>query len=155
MNRVRTRMTYTYDTYKYYKINISITEYISGVGGRKPAQQFTWEERGLWGVNQNYYFWKPFWMRMQRLIDKGCTEAVALNKIQPVYDRFGSITNILRKLVKDEQNEGHRYLEPNWLYSGVSIIYWCMFMADRRLVCGGYFCVLLLMWCFCVVWLVK
>ena len=89
-------------------------EYINGVGGRKPAQQFTREERGLRGIKQNYFFQKPFWICMQRLIDKGHTEAVALNKIERVYGRSGcSITNMLRKIVKDERNGGHRFLDPN------------------------------------------
>ena len=90
-------------------------EYINGIGGRKPARQFTREERGAKGVKQSFYFRKPFWMCMQKLVDKGATESVAFSRIQQVYGGFGSITNMLQKLVKDERNGGHRFLEPDQL----------------------------------------
>jgi hypothetical protein len=96
-------------------LSILWSEYMNGIGGRKPAQQFTREERGLRCVKQNYYFRKPFWTAMQRLVDKGYTESVAMGKIEKVYDKCGSITNVLRKMLIDERNGGHRHLSPNVL----------------------------------------
>ena len=97
-------------------LSILWSEYMNGIGGRKPAQQFTREERGLRCVKQNYYFRKPFWTAMQRLVDKGYTESVAIGKIEKVYEKYGSITNILRKMLIDERNGGHRHVSPKLLY---------------------------------------
>ena len=97
-------------------LSILWSEYLNGIGGRKPAQQFTREERGVRGVKQNYHFRKPFWRCMQRLVDKGCTEAVAIGRITRIYMRSSSsssITAVLRKMAKDERNGGHLGLEPD------------------------------------------
>ena len=99
-------------------LSILWSEYMNGIGGRKPAQQFTQEERGGRGVKQNYHFRKPFWRCMQRLVDKGCTESVAIGRITRIYIRSGSsssITDVLRKMAKDERNGGHMGLEPDLL----------------------------------------
>jgi hypothetical protein len=48
---------------------------------------------------------------MQRLIDKGLTEAAAMARIGRVYE--GSVTQILKAMAKDERNGGHRHLEPD------------------------------------------
>ena len=84
-------------------------EYLNGIGGRLPAQQFNRTQRGR--VRGCYSFRKPFWMCMQRLVDKGYTDATALNKIERVYE--GSVSEILRQLAKDERMGGHHYLCPN------------------------------------------
>ena len=91
-------------------LSILWEEYLNGIGGRLPAQQFTREQRGVLSVRANYCNRKGFWDCMQRLIDKGYTEAAALARISRVYQ--GSITHILKAIRKDERNGGHPQCEP-------------------------------------------
>jgi len=86
-------------------------EYLNGIGGRLPAQQFTREQRGVLSVRANYCNRKGFWDCMQRMVDKGLTEASALARISRVYE--GPITQKLRAIRKDERNGGHALCEPN------------------------------------------
>ena len=91
-------------------LSILWEEYLNGIGGRLPAQQFTREQRGVLSVRANYCNRKGFWDCMQRLVDKGYTESAALARIGRVYE--GSITQVLRAIRKDERNGGHPECEP-------------------------------------------
>jgi hypothetical protein len=91
-------------------LSILWEEFLNGIGGRLPAQQFTREQRGVLSVRANYCNRKGFWDCMQRLVDKGYTEQAALARISRVY--AGSITQKLKAIRKDERNGGHPQCEP-------------------------------------------
>jgi hypothetical protein len=91
-------------------LSILWDEYINGVGGRLPAQQFTRIQRGAKFVKSNYCNRKPFWTCMERLIDKGYQQEAALARIGRVYD--GCVTKILKAMRKDERNGGHPQCAP-------------------------------------------
>ena len=85
-------------------------EWMNGIGGNLPARLFDAPQRGQRGVKANYSFRKPFWRCMERLINKGLTVAVALQRIDTVYAHLGSVTKQLKQIGKDEKNGGHRSL---------------------------------------------
>ena len=85
-------------------------EYQNGVGGRKPAREFTREERGR--CKAVYSQRKPFWECMERQIDRGTTKTVALNRVMQVYEHHGSVTKKLIAIRKDEKRGGHNLLNP-------------------------------------------
>ena len=83
------------------------TEYINGIAGNKPAQEFTREERGR---NKSRYCRRlPFWKCMQRLTTKGYTVNISLDRIKQVYGDV-SVTKILEALRRDEKHGGHHRL---------------------------------------------
>lgn len=85
-------------------------EYQNGVGGNKPARDFTARERGR--VKVTYFKRKNFWKCMERLLEGGCTVNVAIRRIHRVYG-YGSITSILAGLARDEGGvrTGHARLQ--------------------------------------------
>ena len=85
-------------------------EYQNGVGGRKPAREFTRVERGR--CKASYSQRKPFWECMERQIDRGDTKATALKRVIRVYGHHGSVTKILIAIRKDEKRGGHNLLNP-------------------------------------------
>ena len=68
-------------------------EYQNGVGGRKPAREFTRAERGQ--CKAVYSQRKPFWECMERQIDRGDTKTTALKRVMQVYGHLGSVTKML------------------------------------------------------------
>ena len=60
-------------------------------------------QRGVRSVKSNYCNRKPFWTCMQRLIDKGYTEAAAMAKIKRVYT--GSVTRMSKMEDTDILNQ--------------------------------------------------
>ena len=84
-------------------------EYVNGVGGNKPAKDFTREERGR--VRSKYCQRKPFWECMKRMIAGGFTAASALRRIGNIYN--GSITFQLRCNAPIERRGGHNLLLHN------------------------------------------
>ena len=57
-------------------------EYEFGIGGNKPAKQFSAQERGM--VKFTYSLQKPFWLLVERLIRHKYTNATAIAKIEDV-----------------------------------------------------------------------
>ena len=83
-------------------------EYEFGIGGRKPAQSFTAEERGK--VRFRYCRRKIVWNAIDRMVRSGSTAQVACDRIYEVYGR-GTVTEIIKLMRKDEREGGHRQLQ--------------------------------------------
>jgi hypothetical protein len=75
------------------------TEYKFGIGGRKPAEQFTRAERNLPPNKQKYYRRKVVWECIDRLVRQGYTAQAACHKIREVYGFRSSVTTILNKML--------------------------------------------------------
>ena len=86
-------------------------EWMNGIGGNLPARSFEPVQRGQRGVKANYSFRKPFWKCMERLINSGSNVATALQRIDDVYSRYGSVTKQLKQIGRDEKNGGHEALQ--------------------------------------------
>ena len=86
-------------------------EWMNGIGGNLPARSFEPAQRGQRGVKANYSFRKPFWKCMERLINSGSNVATALQRINDVYSRYGSVTKQLKQIGRDEKNGGHAALQ--------------------------------------------
>ena len=84
-------------------------EYKKGIGGRKPARQFTREERGHKKVKYTYCNRKKVWDLIDRLVWAGYTSDVAIDKIYSVYGAL-SVTKIIKRIRNDEPNGGHPQL---------------------------------------------
>jgi hypothetical protein len=83
-------------------------EYKSGIGGRKPAEQFTTQEKNTSSrLKQLYYRRNVFWQCMGRLIRGGETVDTAIMKIRQCYGQQLSVTAIINKLIADRKNGGH------------------------------------------------
>ena len=79
-------------------------EYEFGSGNRKPAKDFTANERGR--VRYKYYKRKFFWHKVSEMIRRGMTSQVACDRIYEVYGPNQSITNILIQLKRDDLDRG-------------------------------------------------
>ena len=77
-------------------------EYQQGVGGRKPAKDFTSGERGA--VRSVYSFRKPFWDKVAELVRAGDTATVACDKVYQAYGEGLGVTAILRKMRADRKH---------------------------------------------------
>ena len=81
-------------------------EFELGLGGRKPAKNFTAQERG--GRNKHTYFRRNvFWKRVAEMVRGGIDSKVACDKIYKVYGESSSVTTILNQMKKDEMHGGH------------------------------------------------
>ena len=83
-------------------------EYINGIGGRKPAQEFTRHERG--GTNKfKYCNRKVLWGCMDRLTQRGNDVNTAIRRIENVYGAV-TLSQLIRKMRQDERRGGHANL---------------------------------------------
>lgn len=82
-------------------------EYEFGIDGRKPAKNFTAQERNVTagGTKQKYYRRNHVWKIIKRLINSGHNHHMACNKIHQVYGHDLSVTKIIAALIRDK----HRY----------------------------------------------
>ena len=81
-------------------------EFELGLGGRKPAKDFTPQERG--GRNKHSYFRRNiFWKRVAEMVRGGIDSNAACEKIYAVYGPSSSVTMILNQMIKDEKHGGH------------------------------------------------
>jgi hypothetical protein len=80
-------------------------EYMNGVGGRKPAKDFTRQERGR--VKFKYHRRGHVWNVVARLVDGGVSADVALDKIYAVYGVGSSVTSIINQMIRDKQLQIH------------------------------------------------
>jgi hypothetical protein len=76
-------------------------EYQHGIGGRKPAKQFSQRERGQ--VKHTYSLRNNFWEIMVGLVRSGHTSEVAIDRIYAVYGAQTSVTNILTRIRTDRK----------------------------------------------------
>jgi hypothetical protein len=83
-------------------------EYEKGIANgngsyNKAAKDFTERERGA--VKYNYYRRKIFWDTVERLIRRGHTSRVAIDKIRTVYGQSNSVTAVIN-LMKEDRSKG-------------------------------------------------
>ena len=83
-------------------------EYVNGIGGRKPAREFTRVERGR--VKHIYSKRLIIWRCIKRLLDRGYTLSTAINKITRVYGDI-SMTELIKKMRPDKKRGGHASLQ--------------------------------------------
>jgi|DEB19_MinimDraft_2_1074335.scaffolds.fasta_scaffold26703_2 hypothetical protein len=77
-------------------------EYTVGIGGRKPARQFTSAERGL--VKHRYSHRKYFWDVIDKLILRGFTAQVAIDGVYNRYGRELCVTKIIDRIKRDRRH---------------------------------------------------
>ena len=82
-------------------------EYEFGIGGRKPARQFTSVERGA--VKFTYSRRKIIWDAIDRMVRSGVTAQVAIDRIYGVYGRL-NVSAMVRAMRQDERHGGHQQL---------------------------------------------
>lgn len=80
-------------------------EYQFGVGGRKPAKDFSSKERGR--CKSTYCRRKYFWDLVEKHIACGYTHITAIDRILGVYTTSLSVTETLKRIRQDIQNGGH------------------------------------------------
>ena len=89
-------------------------EYQVGIGGRKPAKDWTSTERGnrTGGLKQKYYRRKMVWWTIEELMRRGGTRDSAINKIRSAYGWRCSVTQIINFIIHDHQDgrTGHANL---------------------------------------------
>ena len=83
-------------------------EYQEGIGGRKPARQFTREERGR--VKHKYHRRKIIWDLVASMIRTGLNAQLAYDRIYDVYGQATTVTNIINSIKRDCRNGN---LHPN------------------------------------------
>lgn len=71
-------------------------EYESGMDGRKPARLLTSSERGK--CKKVYSFRNRFWSTVNKMIRRGNTSRVAIDRIYSVLGESKSVTAVLRAL---------------------------------------------------------
>ena len=88
-------------------------EYQFGIGGRKPAKDWSGIERGnkQFGIKQKYYRRKMVWLTIEKLMERGDTRNAAINKIRQAYGWRCSVTQIINYIIANHQNGGHGH--PN------------------------------------------
>lgn len=80
-------------------------EYMFGIGGRKPAKDFTTAERGR--CKYKYCRRKIVWDCISRLIRSGYTDDVAIDRIYQCYGANRSVSNIIEAMKRDRRDGGH------------------------------------------------
>ena len=85
-------------------------EWEFGIGGRKAAKMFSSSERGTKQVKFSYCLRKHFWDLVSKMILRGYTHTLAIDKIYDVYGTNLSATKILREIRKDSKIGGHPQL---------------------------------------------
>ena len=79
-------------------------EYQTGIGGRKPARDFTAQERGL--DKYRYYRRKHVWDIVVNLVNAGVQARVAIDRIYNHYGANRSVTKIIRDIMRDKRSAG-------------------------------------------------
>jgi hypothetical protein len=77
------------------------SEYLHGVGGRKPARLFSYTERGR--SKHRYSRRKIVWDTVLGLVRQGHTSELAIDKIYGVYGGQTSVTKIINGLKRDKK----------------------------------------------------
>jgi hypothetical protein len=83
-------------------INLLWLEYETGIGGRKPARDFSREERGR--VKHKYHRRKVVWDCISQLIRAGLTADIACDRIYQVYGVSTPVTTIINNMKRDARN---------------------------------------------------
>jgi hypothetical protein len=80
-------------------------EYTVGIGGGKPAKEYTPRERGANKIN--YCRRKSFWDVISKHTNAGYLACVAIDRVYDCYGNGLSVTKILNQMMKDKKNGGH------------------------------------------------
>jgi hypothetical protein len=80
-------------------LHILWTEYITGIGGRKPAMEFSQYERGR--VKHKYCRRNVVWTMVDNLVRSGLTCEVAIDRIYGIYGSQTCVTKIINAIKKD------------------------------------------------------
>jgi hypothetical protein len=83
-------------------------EYVFGIGGRKPASQFTHLERGK--SRHKYLLRNVIWRMVLRMVKRGLTSDTAIDHIYSVNGAGTSVTKIINAII-DDRKRGR--LNPN------------------------------------------
>ena len=83
-------------------IHLLWVEYEIGIGGRKPARDFTRVERGR--VKHKYHRRKLIWDCVSRLVRAGLTAQVACDRMHQVYGEGSPVTTIINRMKADKRN---------------------------------------------------
>ena len=76
-------------------------EYEFGIGGRKPARQFTMQERAR--VKFKYCRRKIVWDVIDRLVRSGYTAQVAIDRIYDIYGRL-TVSDMIKRIRQDTRS---------------------------------------------------
>ena len=79
-------------------------EYQTGIGGRKPAREFTAQERGA--DKYRFYRRKHVWDIVTNLVNAGVQARVAVDRIYSHYGANSSVTKIISDIMRDKRNGG-------------------------------------------------
>ena len=79
-------------------------EYQTGIGGRKPARDFTAQERGR--DKYRFYRRKHVWDIVVNLVNAGVQARVAIDRIYNHYGANRSVSNIIKDIMRDKRNNG-------------------------------------------------
>jgi hypothetical protein len=80
-------------------LHVLWTEYITGIGGRKPAMEFSLHERGR--VKHKYCRRNVIWTIVDNLVRSGLTCEVAIDRIYGIYGSQTCVTKIINRIRKD------------------------------------------------------
>jgi Transcriptional activator of glycolytic enzymes len=84
------------------------TEYISGIDGRKPAINFTKDERNSSkSLKQKYCRRNLIWQKIQLLINSGLELPQAMERFQGVYGRGKSVTWYIETIIDERRKRKH------------------------------------------------
>jgi len=87
-------------------------EYEFGIGGRKPAGEFTPTERG--GKNKHsYYCRRVVWDVVDTFVCKGWSANAVCDRIYETYGRNQSVTYIINRMLQDHKTGRHPNLRVN------------------------------------------
>ena len=78
-------------------------EYKFGINDKKPAEQFTLEERNMPATKQKYYRRNLVWQTMARLVRGGLTAEIAIGRLHSVYGYDSSTSKIMTTMVRDKR----------------------------------------------------
>ena len=85
-------------------LHILWEEWEFGIGGRKPASQFTEHESGNKHHKSTYSRRKSFWSLVCHLIRRGIPAQDAINRIYGVYGHNLNVSKILDRIIRDRKN---------------------------------------------------
>jgi len=77
-------------------------EYLHGIGGRKPACEFSRVEKGR--VKHKYHRRKIVWDLIQNLVHLGFTAETAIDRIHLIYGSQTSVTEIINQIKKHKKD---------------------------------------------------
>jgi hypothetical protein len=80
-------------------------EYTTGIGGNKPAKDFTFVERGK--CKFKYCRRKVVWDCISAFVNAGHLSAVAIDRIYQAYGRNQTVSSIINAMIQDRKRGGH------------------------------------------------